>query len=376
MKKKILSCIIATVLLLMSVVAYAKTDDELKASNQVEFFVTEADGSWWNVTFSANGTIGNKYLNEVIEGVQLRGIKVDKVSEFRYQLIPETQEQKDLICGYKTADDEYFGATGIRQVHKLQAFLHDVESPSANERVEREKKQAEEKRIAEQKQAAFDAETTKLKSKSTDRWADVINSYVYDNGDNTFNVVDYSNNELTVNTYSNSDYALLSTKSVTLELEKFGGFYAGEKYNYIVFGQNNEEESNSKEVIRIVKYDKNFNRLAQASVSDCYTTEPFAYSTLRMIEHNNTLIVHTSRQRYLTDDGLRHQSQLTIILDTNKMTVENFLGDFQENHVSHSMNHFAIHDGNNFVLLDHGDAYPRSVVLRQSGFKVYSHRFI
>lgn len=169
MKKKILSCMIATVLLLTSVVAYAKTDDELRASNEIEFFVTEADGSWWNVTYPANSPVGNKYWYEVVEGVQRSGIRIDKVSEFRYQLIPETQEQINLLCGYKTADDEYFGATGIRQVHKLQAFLRDVESPSANERIEREKKQAEEKRIAEQKQAAFDAETTKLKSKSTDR---------------------------------------------------------------------------------------------------------------------------------------------------------------------------------------------------------------
>ncbi len=353
MKKKILSCVMTAILLFTSVVAYAKTDDELRASNQVEFFVTEADGSWWNVTLSANGTIGNKYLNEVIEGVQLRGIRVDKVSEFRYQLIPETQEQFDLLCGYETADDEYFGVTGIRQKHKLQTFLKDVESPTANERIAREKKQA-----------VFDTESKKFKDDSIGRWASIITSYLYDNGNNTFNVVDYNNKEITVSTYNSSDYTLIDTKSVQFELEMFGGFYAGEKYNYIVFGQNNAEESDSKEVIRIVKYDKNFNRLAQTSVNNCYTTEPFHHS-LRMCEKNNKLLVHTARTRYLTDDGLHHQSQLTIILNTDTMTVENFLGDFQENHVSHSFNQFVIHDGNNFVLLDHGDGYPRSVVLNK-----------
>ena len=158
---------------------------------------------------------------------------------------------------------------------------------------------------------------------------------------------------------------MIYTKSVPFELEKFGGFYSGEKYNYIVFGQNNAEESDSKEVIRIVKYDKDFNRLAQASVNDCYTNSPFDAGTLRMCENNNKMFIHTSRTRYLTDDGLHHQSQLTIILDTDKMTAENFLGDFQENHVSHSFNQFVIHDGDNFVLLDHGDAYPRSIVLNK-----------
>lgn len=350
MKKKIFSCIMAIVMfLIMSFSVYAKTDDELKASNEIEFFVTAEDGSWWSVTCPANGIIiGNKYLNEVIEGIQLSGIRVDKVGEYRYQLIPETQEQFDLLCGYETTFDT--------QILKLHSFLRDVESPTANERIAREKKQTEEKKQADR---------TELGKKSICRWQDVINSYIYDNGNNTFNTVDYNNKEITVSTYNSSDYKLIYTKSVPFELEKFGGFYSGEKYNYIVFGQNNAEESDSKEVIRIVKYDKDFNRLAQASVNDCYTNSPFDAGTLRMCENNNKMFIHTSRTRYLTDDGLHHQSQLTIILDTDKMTAENFLGDFQENHVSHSFNQFVIHDGDNFVLLDHGDAYPRSIVLNK-----------
>ena len=80
MKKKIFSCIMAIVMfLIMSFSVYAKTDDELKASNEIEFFVTAEDGSWWSVTCPANGIIiGNKYLNEIIEGIQLSGIRVDK----------------------------------------------------------------------------------------------------------------------------------------------------------------------------------------------------------------------------------------------------------------------------------------------------------
>ena len=142
----------------------------------------------------------------------------------------------------------------------------------SNERIAREKKQTEEKKQADR---------TELGKKSICRWQDVINSYIYDNGNNTFNTVDYNNKEITVSTYNSSDYKLIYTKSVPFELEKFGGFYSGEKYNYIVFGQNNAEESDSKEVIRIVKYDKDFNRLAQASVNDCYTNSPFDAGTLR-----------------------------------------------------------------------------------------------
>lgn len=239
--------------------------------------------------------------------------------------------------------------------------------------------------------ASAETDRTELRNKSTDRWADIINSYVYDNGNNTFNVVDCNNKEVTVSTYENNTYNLLNSKTIPCELEKFGGFYAGEKYNYIVFGQNNEEESDSKEVIRIVKYDKDFSRISQASVNDCYTVTPFSHS-LRMAEEDNKLVIHTARTRYLTEDGLHHQSQLTIILDTDKMTVENFLGDFQENHVSHSFNQFVKFDDDTFVLIDHGDAYPRSVVLnkyeggkhrgmaerilRQKSFAIYGSKFV
>lgn len=362
MKKKILSCIIAVVMLLFaSAVAYAKTDDELKASNEIEFFVTEADGSWWSVTYPANGIVGNKYLNEVIEGVQLSGIRIDKVSEFRYQLIPETQEQIDMLCGYETVDDEMYGLTGVRQRHKLQAFLRDVYSPTANERIQSEKKQAE----IEAKNRIVEAEKARLRNKSIESWNSIINSYIYDNSDNTFNILNFNNSEITVSTYNKSDFSLIDTKNIPLELDIFGGFFSGKKYNYIVFGQKNMEEDNSKEIVRIVKYDKYFTRLSSVSVSDCYTTEPFAFSSLRMAEHDDTLTIHTSRQRYLTDDGARHQSELTIILDTEKMKVKNYVGEWQENHVSHSLNQFVQYDGDTFVLIDHGDAYPRSIVLHK-----------
>src|SRR5699024_2462935 len=85
-------------------------------------------------------------------------------------------------------------------------------------------------------------------------------------------------------------------------------------------------------------------------------------------ENENELTVHTSRERYLTDDGLNHQSQLTIILDTDTMKTKNYLGEFQKNHVGHSFNQFAQYDGDKLILVDHGDAYPRSIVLnKESG---------
>ena len=208
------------------------------------------------------------------------------------------------------------------------------------------------------------------------KWASVIKNYVVNNNDGTFyafNIMTSKANYIYIDTYDNQTYELLNTQKVEAELDLFGGFYSGEKYNYIVFGQENKEENDNKEVIRIVKYDKQFNRIDACSIKggESFTVNPFYASTLRMAENGNELTVHTSRERYLTDDGLNHQSQLTIILDTDTMKTKNYLGEFQKNHVSHSFNQFAQYDGDKLILVDHGDGYPRSVVLNKengSGF--------
>jgi len=85
-----------------------------------------------------------------------------------------------------------------------------------------------------------------------------------------------------------------------------------------------------------------------------------------MTENGNTLVFHTSHQRYLTEDGKHHQSQLTIIVDTSTMKVTNNLGLFQSNYVSHSFDQYVQFDGSTHVLIDHGDAYQRSIVLQKS----------
>lgn len=213
---------------------------------------------------------------------------------------------------------------------------------------------------------------------STSRWSYLLRSYLYDGGGDVFYVVDGKpsnlENAVAVDVYDRHTFALLDSRTVPIELETFGGFYAGDRYNYMVFGQSNREESNSKEVIRIVKYDKDFNRLESASVTggESFTIEPFDAGSLRMAESGNELVIHTARKRYTTEDGLNHQSQLTIRLDTGAMRVKNSMGRYQENHVSHSFNQFVLFDGGKLVLVDHGDAYPRSVVLNRSSGSSFS----
>ncbi|HHX61771.1 MAG TPA: hypothetical protein GX707_13865 [Epulopiscium sp.] len=203
------------------------------------------------------------------------------------------------------------------------------------------------------------------------RWRDTVTSYITQNQDGTISVIE-ANGDIIIETYDH-DYQLIRTKKIAYELPLFGAFYRGEEYNYIAFGQNNTEENNSKEVIRIVRYDHNFERTGSVSVKggESFTTKPFQAAAGRMAEYGDLLVFHTSRQRYTTSDGLNHQSQLTLIVDTSAMKVLNDLGRFQSNHVSHSFDQYVLFDEKNHVLLDHGDAYPRSVVLSKANGSSY-----
>ncbi|OKP92746.1 hypothetical protein [Paenibacillus sp. P32E] len=204
------------------------------------------------------------------------------------------------------------------------------------------------------------------------RWKSPVTSYLVNNQDQTVSVIE-ANKEITIETY-NEKYELIASNKLGYELPLFGGFYSGVKYNYIAFGQENTEENNDKEVIRIVRYDKSFNRIDSVSIKggESYTIEPFEAGSGRMAEVGDTLVLHTARKRYTTPDGLNHQSQLTIMVNTSTMKVTNDLGRFQKNHVSHSFDQYVLFDGSAQVLVDHGDAYPRSVVLSKGDGNSYS----
>ncbi len=207
------------------------------------------------------------------------------------------------------------------------------------------------------------------------RWKNTLMNYLVYNDDKTISVIEANwstEGTISIETYDEK-FRLKSKKQLEYELPIFGGFYSGEKYNYIVFGDTNTEENDNKEVIRIVKYNKDFKRLDSVSVKggESFTIVPFDAACGRMSENGNQLVLHTSRLRYKTIDGKNHQSQLTIVVDTSSMEVLNYLGEFQDNHVSHSFDQYVHFDGNTHVLIDHGDAYPRAVTLTKQRIDDY-----
>ena len=178
---------------------------------------------------------------------------------------------------------------------------------------------------------------------STDRWSAMRNSYLYKSSSG-YTAVDWNGSEVVVTEYD-TKFSKVSSKSIEPELPLFGGFYAASDYNYILFGNTNYAEDNDKEVMRLVRYDKDYNRVDSGSIKDCYTYEPFEAGSSSIAETNGYIMIHTARKRYASEDGVRHQSQLTVILDKESLSVRNDLGAFQPNHVSHSFNQYLTTDG-------------------------------
>ena len=234
--------------------------------------------------------------------------------------------------------------------------------------------------------AAWAAEPTPLKSTIAGgtyngNWAVPIDAYLYQDGDNLVRVenfkgvkiVDAQGNfmkwsaypRLVAETYD-SNFQLISSVDLDMELDLWGGFYAGEDYNFVIFGQENPSEDDNAEVIRVVKYDKDWNRLGQASLRGANTTIPFDAGSLRCDEYNGYLYVRTSHEMYQSGDGLNHQANLTFSVRESDMTITDGYHDVVANqgYVSHSFNQFILVDSQGrLVALDHGDAYPRGACL-------------
>ena len=203
-------------------------------------------------------------------------------------------------------------------------------------------------------------------------WSSPVTSYVYDNGTG-FTRVECVNDQVIVEEYSD-DFQLLNSRTLEMELPIWGGFFAGEKYNFLFFGQNNMEEDGQVEVIRIVKYNKDWERLEQTSTWGKHnhffgvnTQTPFAFGSLRCAESDGVLYVRTCHRMYKTPDGLNHQANMTIALEQKSMELISCTYPIMNNrygYVSHSFNQFILVDQDkSIVSLDQGDRYPRGFVL-------------
>lgn len=197
------------------------------------------------------------------------------------------------------------------------------------------------------------------------RYATTIKSYLVNCGNGNLMRVQSDGSNVYVE-YYNSDFNVIQNKNIEKELPIFGGFYEGKDAYYIVSGQNNHDESADVECFRITKYDKNWNRITSTGLYDCNTYSPFEAGSLRMTEASGYLFIRTSHTMYKSGDGYHHQANVTIQIDEKAMKITDSFTEIANigyGYVSHSFNQFIKTENNHIVAVDHGDAYPRSIVL-------------
>ncbi len=215
-------------------------------------------------------------------------------------------------------------------------------------------------------------------------WTDTAKSFLYqDKG--LYYRIEFIDGKIVVETYT-STYRLISSRSVESDLCAYwGGFFAGESYNFVILGWENPLCADSTEVMRIIKYDKQWNKLGQTSLygGETYTGIPFGGAddmtpgTVACAEYNGILYIYTCHLMYNN-----HQANLTlsvreddmIITDRGYMDVKDLYTNF--GYVSHSLNQFLLVDQEqNIVTLDLGDAYPNSIYLQRYKSKAGEGKF-
>ena len=123
-------------------------------------------------------------------------------------------------------------------------------------------------------------------------------------------------------------FNIKSRKSIKSELSYFETFYAGKDYYYLVFGQNNLDEVDDKEVIRVVKYDRNWKRLGAAKMhgNGSFGNEiryPFDVATTELAECNGELFLVTGHEGYVDPQyNQGHQGFLMFAIKISDMSWE------------------------------------------------------
>ena len=162
--------------------------------------------------------------------------------------------------------------------------------------------------------------------------------------------------------FFNKSYESTSKKSISKELGIFGAFYSDDNGYYILTGQNNTGESATVECFRLTKYDKSWNRKGSCGLKDCNTTYPFSSGAASMASSGNFLVIRTCHKMYKASDGYNHQANVTILVNTQSMTIlDSFykVSNASDGYSSHSFNQYVKIDNNHIIGADHGDAYPR-----------------
>lgn len=213
-----------------------------------------------------------------------------------------------------------------------------------------------------------------LNAQNYSKWSKPVRSYLVSCGCDSLMRIQYAESmDGILAEYYDKSYKFKSSKLIPKELPVFGGFYETDQNYYILTGQKNINQLPDMEVYRITKYDKDWKRIGSAGIKNCNTKNPFDAASARMDVYKNYLLIRTGRVMY---SG--HQANITFQLDMNTMKItDSYVGEsnLSAGYVSHSFNQFIKVEDGHIVAVDHGDAFPRSIVLTKYNTDLSNGRF-
>lgn len=207
-------------------------------------------------------------------------------------------------------------------------------------------------------------------------------SYLAANADGTFTRVEHYLEDctdsglprqaarITVEEYD-ADFNLTARHALPLELPRFQGCVIADDGIYIATATDpNWDERPSAELLRVVRYSRDCQqRLAAKSIVSAETDANFIgvgeHSNFSMIlDKEGRLIIHASITHPLSSDGKNHQSNVTLDLNGQDLSLNHFPLDV--GYVSHSFAQFVRDDGDFLTFADLGDGHPRAVTITQA----------
>lgn len=157
--------------------------------------------------------------------------------------------------------------------------------------------------------------------------------------------------------YYDNNFNIQSKKTLAMDLDLWGGFYAGSNAYYLVEGKANTAESDTAEVIRVIKYDTNWRRIGVASITsnpDLFGGDvryPFDYGCVEFAEQGGTLYIVTGHEGYVDEAvGQGHQGFLMIAVNTSTME-----GKIVRSDLWHSFAQYIKCNGSDLYVLEQSE---------------------
>lgn len=209
-------------------------------------------------------------------------------------------------------------------------------------------------------------------------WSDltpIIMTYV--NNDGSISVCSPTDTVTYIFEYS-KEMEYIRTVDFSNEFPNFGAFTKDNEGSYYLFyAKDVDENEKNTENMALVKYDNvgtkvnTYKLKAYADNSFNGVKSPFQSGACRMEISGNMLCVYFARQKFMSADGLNHQSSYGFIVnkdtfrrvDIGQVANNGFtLSGMSVPYTSHSYNQFLLPVDDGFAFVDQGDAYPRGFV--------------